>query len=67
MFYQRRKTGESSGDEDIGLEISMTLKTKSKERRKEKEKLLKEQLRKYAEKRTKGRGGGYIRTKVWLA
>lgn len=63
--HQRRKTGESSGDEDIGLEMSMTSKTK--EERKKKEKLLKEQLREHGERRSRGRGKGMRRNKSMVS
>ncbi|KAJ5038008.1 uncharacterized protein L3040_006882 [Drepanopeziza brunnea f. sp. 'multigermtubi'] len=55
VHHQRRRTGESSGDEDMGLEMSMTAKSKSREaarrgdERKRKENLLKEQLRERSE------------------
>ncbi|CAG8978290.1 hypothetical protein HYALB_00010289 [Hymenoscyphus albidus] len=60
--YHRRRPTESSGDEDAGLEMSMTSKSKGKEKervederkreeRRQKEKLLKEQLRESEEKR----------------
>jgi acetyl esterase/lipase len=55
--HHRRKT-ESSGDEDMGLEMSMSS-TKSQRRgeeRRKKEKLLKEQLRERGEKRSKQKG-----------
>jgi acetyl esterase/lipase len=48
QHHQRRRT-ESSGDEDMGLEMSMSSRGKREEERKRKEKLLKEQLREKGE------------------
>lgn len=59
--HHRSKT-ESSGDEDFGLEMSMTSRSKEKSKkedeRRKKEKLLKEQLREKGEGRQKGKGLG---------
>lgn len=63
LHHQRRKTGESSGDEDAGLEMSMTARSlamsggKAAERRK-KERLLREQLKERSEQRRRGGGLG---------
>jgi hypothetical protein len=56
MHHQRHKT-ESSGDEDVGLEMSMSSsrgRGKREDNRKRKEKLLKEQLREKGERRSNG-------------
>lgn len=62
MHYQRRKATESSGDEDMGLEMSMSSsrskgkmpngKISKEDERKKKENLLREQLRERNDKRT---------------
>lgn len=64
-YHSRRKTGESSGDEEGGLEMKLSMtKGKGKEgERREKERLLREQLREQGEKRGKGRGRGLGRQK----
>jgi len=49
MHHQRRRT-ESSGDEDAGLEMSMSSRGKREEERRKKERLLREQLRERGEK-----------------
>jgi acetyl esterase/lipase len=71
LHHQRRKTVESSGDEDMGLEMSMTSKSKAKakEERKRKESLLKEQLREQGERRKgeRGRGRGMSRNKSMVS
>ncbi|KAF4629038.1 hypothetical protein G7Y89_g9113 [Cudoniella acicularis] len=62
MKHHHRSKIESSGDEDMGLEMSMTPKSKEKskqaEDRRKKEKLLKEQLREKGEGRHKIKGLG---------
>lgn len=65
--HRRQKTGESSGDEDFGLEMSMT--SKSKSERKKKEELLKDQLREQGERRKGGgaRGRGMNRNKSMVS
>ena len=56
-YHHYRRRTESSGDEDVGLEMTMTARTKGKERerkegqRREKEKLLQDHLREKSEKR----------------
>jgi hypothetical protein len=67
--HHRRKTTESSGDEDMGLEMSMSRKTRDKvEERKRKEKLLQEQLSERSSRgRTKGRGMERKKSMVSLA
>jgi acetyl esterase/lipase len=67
MHHQRRKTGESSGDEDMGLEMSMTSKTKTNEERKKKERLLKDQLREQGERRSRGRGRAMQKNKSMVS
>jgi acetyl esterase/lipase len=58
--HHRRKTTESSGEEDMGLEMSMSSKSKAKdEERKRKEKLLKEQLDERSSRGRRGRGAGH--------
>ena len=44
--HQRRRTMESSGEEDVGLEMSMTSKSKAREREKDKERGLEERRKK---------------------
>lgn len=74
LHHQRRKTAESSGDEDMGLEMSMSSsKGKGKaviskeEERKKKEKLLREQLRERGERRKRERSGGMERRKSMVS
>ena len=61
QLHHRRKTTESSGEEDMGLEMSMSRsKGKAKdEERKRKEKLLQEQLNERSGRGRKGRGRGH--------
>ncbi|KAG4427694.1 hypothetical protein IFR05_016823 [Cadophora sp. M221] len=74
LHHQRRKTAESSGDEDMGLEMSMSsskgkgkaVVSKEEERRK-KEKLLREQLREKGERRKRERSGGMERRKSMVS
>jgi acetyl esterase/lipase len=66
MHHQRRRT-ESSGDEDVGLEMSMTSKGKREEERRKKEKLLREQLRERGGRREKPKGMARQKSMVSLA
>lgn len=65
-YHHHRRRTESSGDEDMGLEMSMTSKGKREEERRRKEKLLKEQLMEKGERR-KGEGMKRQKSMVSLA
>lgn len=56
--YRRKSRTDSSGDEDTGLEMSMTSSMRVREERKKKEKLLREQLREKTGREEKRRASG---------